>query len=554
MIAKKKLGDMLLEEGIITLQQLQSAIEYQRQHNIRLGKAFLELGIISEQEQMDVLSRQLNIPLAKVSIHSLDEVLMEEIPYHFIQSSQFVPFKDGAGNTSIALVDPLDLETIDEIEFIIGTKPRYFLISESNFNSVVADYDRSRNAAQTPSPDAYVADYYSVEYTAEEESPVIKIINDLFYRAVDKGASDIHFNPDEHVLRIRFRIDGILYPIMEFPTAYHATLSSRIKLMAGMDITERRIPQDGKIKLSIKSKKIDVRVSSLPSIFGENITVRILNRDSLITSIAEIGFSPTMLNTYRNIMRKSSGIVLITGPTGSGKTSTLYTTIHEMNQVFKNIITIEDPVEYVLSGITQVQINPKAGLTFADGLRSILRQDPDIILIGEIRDLETAEIAIKASNTGHLVFATLHTNDSVSSISRLINMGIEPFLLSSSIIAVLSQRLARKICPRCQTTYKLSPHSVEATYFNLTEENDEMTFYKGEGCTYCNHSGYKGRTPIQELMVLDDTMKEMILRKPSTVELQELCRKNGMAFMDEDGLRKARLGITSLEEIMRVTG
>ncbi|MDW7673454.1 MAG: GspE/PulE family protein, partial [Bacillota bacterium] len=384
-----------------------------------------------------------------------------------------------------------------------------------------------------------------------DEAPIVKAVNAIIQQAVQEKASDIHIEPAETKVRVRCRIDGILQELISLPKQTHGPLVSRIKILASMDIAEKRLPQDGRIQIKAGSQQIDLRISTMPTIYGEKVVIRLLDKSNALFTISQLGMQPEVQQVFENILKQTYGIILVTGPTGSGKTTTLYASINQLNDSEKNIITIEDPVEYVLSGINQVQVNQKVGMTFASGLRSILRQDPDIIMLGEIRDVETAEIAIRAATTGHVVLSTLHTNDAAGTVTRLIDMGIEPFMVASSLVGVVSQRLVRKICLECKTSYKLPPFDPWRIYLEA-DHNEEITLYKGRGCGSCNNTGYKGRIAIQEVMPINNNLRTLITNKRSQAEIKEEAISQGVYTLKNDGVKKALAGITTLSEVMRV--
>jgi general secretion pathway protein E len=498
----------------------------------------------------------------------LNPELVRKLPLEFLKKQCAIPLVLNNGQVAIALADPLNIEAYDAILSVLAqpcslvTCPASEIeqaISRCYYQSTNVETDSENTGGQDLTANDENVDNSSIQTRAEDllsianKAPVIKLVNKIFFQAVHSRASDIHIEPYENEARIRFRIDGVLHNVFTLPQQQIPALLSRLKIMANLNIAERRLPQDGQSRIKIGENLVDIRVSVIPTLGGERVVLRLLDKSNCRIGLNEIGFSPAVLNRFRNLIKLSHGIILLTGPTGSGKTTTLYAAINELNSEERNILTVEDPIEYQLPGIGQMQIKPKINLTFANCLRHILRQDPDGIMIGEIRDTETAEIAIQASLTGHLVLSTLHTNDSSSAITRLIDMGIEPYLISSSVVAVMAQRLLRVICPHCKR-----PYSLEGEIISLLEENEKILapgaqFYKGLGCENCLETGYLGRTGIFELLVIDDDIKELIMKRSGSHIIKEVAVEKGMSTLREDGLCKALAGHTTLEEVCRVT-
>ena len=498
----------------------------------------------------------------------LSPELVQKLPLEFLKKQCAIPLLLENGQVAIALADPLNIEAYDAISTVLGqpcnriTCPASEIeqaISRCYYQSTSVNNDNENPNAQNSADNHNDADTISGSTGPEDllniasKAPVIKLVNKIFFQAVHSRASDIHIEPYENEARIRFRVDGVLHDIFTLPKQQIAALVSRLKIMANLNIAERRLPQDGQSRIKIGQSLVDIRVSVIPTSGGERVVLRLLDKGSGELDLNEIGFGPEVLNSFRNLIRLAHGIILLTGPTGSGKTTTLYAAMSELNSEERNILTVEDPIEYQLPGVGQMQIKPKIDLTFANCLRHILRQDPDVIMIGEIRDVETAEIAIQASLTGHLVLSTLHTNDSASAVTRLVDMGIEPYLISSSVIAVMAQRLLRVICPECK-----KPHTPDEQEISLWPENEKNSvisgqLYKGPGCENCLDTGYLGRTGICELLVIDDDVKELITKKCGSHIIKEAAIEKGMSTLREDGLRKALAGETTLEEVCRVT-
>ena len=498
----------------------------------------------------------------------LNPQLVRKLPLEFLKKQCAIPITMEDGQVTIGLADPLNIEAYDAIASVLGQPCSRVVcpaseieqaISRCYYQSTNIETDSENTSGQDLLDNDEDVDNSSIQTRAEDllnianKAPVIKLVNKIFFQAVHSRASDIHIEPYENEVRIRFRIDGVLHDVFTLPKQQIAALVSRLKIMANLNIAERRLPQDGQSRIKIGQNLVDIRVSVIPTSGGERVMLRLLDKSNVRLGLNEIGFCPEVLNRFRNLIRLSHGIILLTGPTGSGKTTTLYAAINELNCEERNILTVEDPIEYHLPDVGQMQIKPKINLTFANCLRHILRQDPDVIMIGEIRDLETAEIAIQASLTGHLVLSTLHTNDSASAITRLIDMGIEPYLISSSVVAVMAQRLLRIICPQCKR-----PYSPEEEIISLCSENEKIStpgtqFYKGLGCENCLETGYLGRTGIFELLAIDDDIKELIVKRNASHIIKEVAIEKGMSTLREDGLRKALAGETTLEEVCRVT-
>ncbi|MDO8955952.1 MAG: type II secretion system ATPase GspE [Deltaproteobacteria bacterium] len=536
--------------------------------NGQKGKSFgtlaVEKGLLTEDELLTSLSKKLRVPYVKnLEEEGLDPSLVSRVPIVFSKKHKVVPMKMEDGILTVATPDPLNYEPLDDLRLIIECQEvRVVLSSEREVvRAINRFYEQS---ADTPeemiqSMDAESSDriLHELEETADlldisDEAPVIKLVNLILFQAVKERASDIHIEPFQKELKVRYRIDGILYQRLDPPKRYQSAIVSRLKVMAKMDIAEKRLPQDGRIPIKIADKDIDIRVSIIPTTFGERVVLRLLDKQSLLLGMGEIGLSPDKHQTLQDLISRSNGILLVTGPTGSGKTTTLYAALSQINSPDKNIITIEDPVEYQLWGIGQIQVNPKIGLTFAHGLRSVLRHDPDVILVGEIRDAETAEIAIQAALTGHLVFSTLHTNDAASAATRLVDMEIEPFLVASVVRAIVAQRLIRVICSECKEGYVPEPEMLKEVGIT-PEQLKGGKVYRGKGCPACSGTGYRGRTGIYEILLVSETIRQLIMKKADSVSIGRQAVEEGMKTLREDGARKIVEGITALEEVVRVT-
>lgn len=556
----KKLGDLLLDGGLITPEQLQRAHSEQKQTGAMLAPTLVKLGFTGEAELLDFLSKQFGVPAVDPGKLDVDQDVIDLIPANIVQKYKIVPISLDGQTLTIAMVDPSNLFAVDDIRFLTRKNIRVTVGTET---SIKAAMDRFYDAG------AGVDDVLS-EFTDEgvdlidsgedidvgelesaaEQAPVVKLVNLILVDAIRKGASDIHVEPYEKSLRVRYRIDGVLYEIMRPPLKLKNAIVSRLKIMSRLDIAERRLPQDGRIKLKTKGKEMDFRVSVLPTLFGEKVVLRLLDKSNLQLDMTRLGFEERQLKDFQEAIHRPFGMVLVTGPTGSGKTTTLYSALSELNKTTDNISTAEDPVEFNLPGINQVQIHESIGLTFAMALRAFLRQDPDIIMVGEIRDFETAEIGIKAALTGHMVLSTLHTNDAPSTVSRLLNMGVEPFLVASAVNLMLAQRLARKVCADCKEEIKV-PRETLLDLGVPEEEVGTFSTYKGKGCPTCNQTGYKGRIALYEVMPLYDEIKELVLVGASTAELKREAMRLGNITLRQAGINKLKAGITTVEEVVR---
>jgi len=561
-----KLGQLLVSNKLITEEQLNKALEVQQKEGGRIGSNLIRLGFLTEDTLVGFLSKQYGVPAVNLSAQEIDSTVVKFIPYDVASKYQIFPLSKTGASLTVAMTDPSNVFALDDVKFMTGYDVVPVVASETSIKEAIARHYEQSDAlhdvvASMTDLDAGSLDLIQeAEDTADiselknagEEAPVVKLVNLILSEAIARGASDIHLEPYEKDYRVRYRIDGVLYDIMQPPARLKAAISSRVKIMAELDIAERRLPQDGRIKLKVKNKGIDLRVSTLPTLFGEKIVMRILDKSNLNLDLTQLGFEEKALKDFQQAISSPYGMVLVTGPTGSGKTTTLYSALSTVNKVDVNIMTAEDPVEYNLQGINQVHVREDIGLTFAAALRSFLRQDPDIVMVGEIRDFETAEIAVKAALTGHLVLSTLHTNDAPSTVQRLLNMGIEPFLISASVVVILAQRLARKVCPECKEEEDVPEKALLDIGFTK-EEIGTFKCYKGKGCSNCSDTGYKGRKALYEVMLVNDEMKVMILKGASAAELKSAAIKFGMKTLRMSGLTKIKEGVTSLEEVLRVT-
>ena len=569
----QRLGDLLVKERVLTAPQLDEAVAYQKRHGGRLGSCLVKMGFCSEDEVAHCLSRQYGVPALNLEEFEVDRAVLKLVPQETAERYQIVPLSRNGVSLTLAMADPTDLNALHNVEFMTGLNVEPVVASESQVLAAIArsyggdsvtgdqlqqvmESLEAQDAAAVEVEEMQAElDLHDLERAAEE-APVVKLVNVILSESVRRGASDIHVEPYEKEFRIRYRVDGILQEVMNPPVKLRDAVTSRIKIMAKLDISEKRLPQDGRIMLKMmregKKKVLDLRVSTLPTLFGEKIVMRLLDKENLRLDMTKLGFEPESLVKFQEAIKKPYGMVLVTGPTGSGKTNTLYSSIAQLNTPDINIMTAEDPVEFQLPGINQVQMKEQIGLNFAAALRSFLRQDPNIILVGEIRDFETAEIAVKAALTGHLVLSTLHTNDAPSTISRLMNMGIEPFLVATSVHMICAQRLVRRICKECSQPQQVPVRELlEVGY--TPEEAKSVKIAKGAGCQTCNNTGYKGRVGLYEVMAIDEPLREMILVGASAVELKRKGIERGMMTLRRSGLTKAALGQTTLEEVLRET-
>jgi type IV pilus assembly protein PilB len=595
-----KLGEILVRENILTPQQLREALDYQREHGGRLGFNLVKLGLVSDDMVTAVLSRQYGVPSVNLDLFDVDASVIRLIPREVADKYSVLPLSRVGATLTLAMVDPTNVFAMDDIKFMTGLNIEPVVVSEAGVQEAIEEYyGGTREIELASMVEATLAgsngnghsngngfsmttdavslaqldfdeeaandvevinedDEIDVSSLARmsEDAPVVRLVNVLLVDALQRGASDIHIEPYEKEMRIRLRIDGVLYDVMHPPLRLRDALISRIKIMSKLDISEKRLPQDGRIKIKLRaegrSRELDFRVSTLPTLFGEKVVMRLLDKEKLMLDMTKLGFEPESLVKFKRNIARPYGMVLVTGPTGSGKTNTLYSALQSLNTTETNIMTAEDPVEFNLVGINQVQMKEQIGLNFAAALRSFLRQDPNIVLVGEIRDFETAEIAIKAALTGHLVLSTLHTNDAPSTISRLMNMGIEPFLVATSVNLIQAQRLIRRVCTECKEVLPTPAEALVEIGFSPDEARD-LKVYKGKGCSKCNNTGYKGRVGLYEVMEITDDIRELILIGASALELRKRAVESGMLTLRQSGLMKIRNGVTTLEEVVRET-
>jgi len=562
-------ADIAREVTEISDQQLRQAEEIQRETREPLAQVLVNMGLISEKEKARILGRQWGIPFVELSERQIDRELLKLIPNHLLQRWRAVPIERSGPRLVVAMVNPLDVYAIDQMRLVTGMDIESVIATADDVTGVLgqsmspreeigAALQEMNEAAASDSGDIQLEEKRKDEDEVDiaqlremmDDAPVVRLANLIIRQALRDKASDIHIQPEANRVRVRYRIDGILHDVMTVPKRAQAPLTSRIKVMADLDIAEKRAPQDGRISLRVAGAEYDFRVSTNPGSNGEKVVMRILDKRGVQVKLNQLGIQAVIMDDFEALIHRSYGIITVTGPTGSGKSTTLYAVLNSLNSPEKNVLTIEDPIEYQLAGLTQTQVNERAGVTFATALRSFLRQDPDIILVGEVRDSETALIATEAALTGHLVLSTLHTNDAPSAVARLIEMGIEPFLIASSVIGVLAQRLVRVICPHCKEAYE--PPVEAFRRLNLAMDLESVTFYRGRGCERCRQTGYRGRTGVFELIVITDHLRELILRKAATHELRQAALEAGMITLKQDAMQKILEGITTMEEALRV--
>jgi type IV pilus assembly protein PilB len=566
-----KLGELLVNSNLITQEQLQEAMRKQQTEGGRLGTHLVKLGFIDEDSVAKALSKQYGIPAVNLGKIEIEPSVINLIPVDVCQKYMIVPIHRSGATLTIAMVDPTNVYSMDDIKFMTGLNVEPVVGSEGQIKEAIEKYygATSDDKISQVMEELGEVDDSNIEITQEEDdidvselakssedAPVIKLVNLAFSESLARGASDIHIEPYEKDFRVRFRIDGILYEIMRPPLKLKNAVASRIKILSQLDISEKRLPQDGRIMLRMKTKtglkELDIRVSTLPTLYGEKIVMRLLDKENLKLDMTKLGLEKESFQKLEEAILKPYGMILVTGPTGSGKTNTLYSALGRLNTPETNIMTAEDPVEFNIHGINQVQMKERIGLNFAAALRSFLRQDPNIIMVGEVRDFETAEIAIKAALTGHLVLSTLHTNDAPSTISRLINMGVEPFLVSTSVLCICAQRLVRRICKECKEEVNVPPEALVDIGFS-PEDVPNITIYKGKGCSTCNNTGYKGRVGLFEVLKITDNVREMILQGASALEIKRKAIEEGMITLRQSGLNKIRQGVSTIEDVLRET-
>ncbi len=564
----RPLGEILRATAGLTEEKLQEALALQAEKGGRLGEVLVGIKAVFEEDVAKALGLQLDLPfLARIFTEEVDPELIKRVPINFAKQAKIIPLSVQDDTVMLAVADPLDTSVLDHARMLLGQSisPRIALGS-TIVDAINSVYDRSINEADKVVSEMEEQDLESVAHDleaeakdlldADDEAPVIRLVNSVLFRAAKERASDIHIEPMEREVIVRLRVDGVLQEIIKAPKRYQSAIASRVKVMGQLNIAEKRLPQDGRIRIKLAGRDIDIRLSTIPTTFGERIVMRLLDKTSTLLDLSEIGMSAQTLAGMESVVKRSHGIILVTGPTGSGKTTTLYGALSKINTPDLNILTVEDPVEYQLKGIGQMAISPKIGLTFAQGLRAFLRQDPDVIMVGEIRDKETAEIAIQASLTGHLVLSTVHTNDAAGAVTRLVDMGVEPFLVASSLTAVLAQRLVRRVCPDCRVQYTPTDDELKElghTVASFKERYGTDRIYKATGCPACNRNGYRGRTGIYEFMPVDDEVRQLVLKNVDASTIKKSATSRGMLTLLEDGARKIALGETTLAEVLSIT-
>ncbi len=554
-----KFGAALVKYGLIDEGTLKKALALQKKTGESLGYILVKNGFVSQSDLIRFLEDKLGVNHAKLDNWMVDEDVLKLLSEDFCRKYKVFPLMRVGNTLNLAMVDPFDTFVKETVEDMTGCIVKPLVTTISELERAINKYYASSGDRASYKEEGSRSSILGVKLDNKDyevnDAPIVQLVDRIIKNAIKDEASDIHIEPDEKVLRVRYRLDGVLHEVLSLSKNLEAPVVSRIKIMSDIDIAEKRVPQDGRIMYELDGRKIDLRVSTFPTVDGEKVVIRILDKSKMVMKLEDLGFTPTVLERFNKVIRYPNGIILVTGPTGSGKSTTLYAALQKINSIDKNIVTIEDPVEYKIPLVNQSQVNPKAGYNFASGLRSILRQDPDVIMVGEIRDYETAEIAIRAALTGHLVFSTLHTNDAASAVTRLIDMGVEPFLVASSVVAIMAQRLVRKVCPHCKEEVKLSPKMLEQIKTVLPPNVDvsSLTFYRGRGCEICKGTGYLGRTCINELLIPDEKIREMIVDKVPATKIKLYARQKGMLTLREDGLLKVVEGTTTIEEVMRVT-
>ncbi|HEX7078195.1 MAG TPA: GspE/PulE family protein [Candidatus Eisenbacteria bacterium] len=547
---RKPLGQSLVEQGHLSPEGLSRALEEQRRTGAALREVLLRLELVPESAILDYYEEQLGIPRMDLSTYVLEPEIVRLVPERVARQYTVLPLFKIGDTLTVAMADPLDVVALDEVKKSTGLEVDVVVSAEAQIKEAVdRHHPIGQGLDQIAREQAIRQVAAEVAARPEEDGPIIRFVNAIVQQAVREGASDLHLEPDENSFRIRLRVDGVLREVSIQAKGLYAPVVSRVKIMASLDIAERRLPQDGRIRVSVLGRDFDLRVSTFPTIHGENVVMRLLERSGALIGLNELGLAPGPLTVLERMIQRPNGIVLVTGPTGSGKTTTLYASIHRINTVERNIVTLEDPVEYHLGSIRQTQVDPDAGLTFARGLRALLRQDPDVIMVGEIRDSETAEIAVRSALTGHLVLSTLHTNDAAGALPRLLDMDVEPFLLSSAMLGVVGQRLVRRVCEKCKQP--ITPPGEVAAELGIDPRSGE--YVEGRGCRHCHESGYRGRVGIFEVLEVDDEIQSLIAQRSPAEEIARASRRAGMRTLREDAVRKAAAGVTTLEEVLRVT-
>ena len=557
----ERLGEILIERGKLDVATLERALRLQQESGERLGALLVTLGVVAQRDVAEALAVQLALPLVDVASYPEFPILEERVSSRFLREARALPLREDDAEVALAMADPTDEYTIGAFAMVTGRAVRPMVAIPTELEAALERlYGTGKSAQSQVIGDvetrvdelAFDADVQQLKDLASE-APVIRLVSLLITNALDMRASDIHVEPFENRLAVRYRVDGVLHDVESPPKRLAAAVISRIKIMASLDIAERRLPQDGRIRLRVQGKEIDLRVSTVPTMHGESVVMRILDKGGVALDFQKLGFADDTLKAFIDVLMQPHGILLVTGPTGSGKTTTLYTALDRLNQPDVKILTVEDPVEYQMVGINQIQVKPQIDLTFANALRSIVRQDPDVIMIGEIRDLETAQIAVQSALTGHLVMSTVHTNDAASTVNRLLDMGVDDYLLTSTMIGILAQRLVRKLCPHCKEPYEALPEMVAQLGLRKFTGGNDVTLYHAKGCAQCSNTGYMGRFCILEMLPMTDPLRSLVMKHATSNELKAEAQREGMVSMYEDGMRKAISGMTTFEEVLRVT-
>ena len=558
---RKRIGDILIERGKLDAATLERALRLQQESGERLGALLVTLGVVAQRDVAEALAAQLDLPLVDAGSYPEFPILEEMVSTRFLRETRALPLSEDDAEVALAMADPTDAYAIGAFQMVTGRTVRPMVAIPTELEAALERlYGTGKSAQRQVIGDvetrvdelAFDADVQQLKDLASE-APVIRLVSLLITNALDMRASDIHVEPFENRLAVRYRVDGVLHDVESPPKRLAAAVISRIKIMANLDIAERRLPQDGRIRLRVQGKEIDLRVSTVPTMHGESVVMRILDKGGVALDFAKLGFADDTLKAFIDVLMQPHGVLLVTGPTGSGKTTTLYTALDRLNQPDVKILTVEDPVEYQMVGINQIQVKPQIDLTFANALRSIVRQDPDVIMIGEIRDLETAQIAVQSALTGHLVLSTVHTNDAASTVNRLLDMGVDDYLLTSTVIGILAQRLVRKLCPHCKEPYRALPEMVDQLGLRRFTKDDDVTLYHAKGCAQCSQTGYMGRFCILEMLPMSDPLRSLVMKHATSNELKAEAQREGMVSMYEDGMRKALAGQTTFEEVLRVT-
>ncbi|MGE5509599.1 MAG: type II secretion system ATPase GspE [Chitinophagales bacterium] len=558
---RKRLGELLVDAGLLSTEQLEEALTYQKQTGDRLGKILTDREYLSEEQLVEVLEYQLGIPRVDLARTLIGPDVVNLVPAQLARRHLVMPISRTDGRLRLAVADPFNIVAIDDVRDVAGLEIELAITTERDIKEAIDRCYGVRGAVEDVIQTIEETDDQGEDETVDrlrragDEAPIVRLVNLIISQGVRERASDIHIEPSEKDVRIRYRVDGFLREVMRSPKRTQAALVSRIKVLARMDIAERRVPQDGQIKITVDNTEVELRISTMPTQFGEKVVLRILNKNAFLLQVDQLGFGQLNQERFLSALKRPHGMVLVTGPTGSGKTTTLYAALGLLNRVDRNITTVEDPIEYTLPGINQTQVNPKAGLTFARALRSIVRQDPDVIMVGEIRDSETAQIAVQSALTGHLVLSTLHTNDAAGTLARLVDMGIEPFLVASSVVCVVAQRLVRMVCPACREEYRVPAREIAAGHLKelfAGREDELVTLYRGKGCPRCEQSGYYGRLAIQEVMPMTLQMRQLVTQNAPADSLRAQAVADGMVTLKHDGVAKALRGLTTIEEVLRV--